>query len=84
MVDNHLQAKPILQSGKVSQLLDPSLGSDYDHEHIGRMVLATTICISRSPQARPQISRVGFLPLLTVLYPLAFVNIAELWFGYRF
>ncbi|KAK4788737.1 hypothetical protein SAY86_020056 [Trapa natans] len=51
-------AKPILQSGKVSQLLDPSLGSDYDHEHIGRMVLAATTCIIRSPRARPQISRV--------------------------
>ncbi|PKI34175.1 hypothetical protein CRG98_045454 [Punica granatum] len=49
-------AKPILRSGKVSQLLDPSLGSDYDHEHIGRMVLAATLCVRHSPQTRPEIS----------------------------
>ncbi|GAB2277296.1 hypothetical protein Dimus_012004 [Dionaea muscipula] len=51
-------ATPILQDGKISQLLDPSMGSDYDHHHIERMVLAATLCISRAPQCRPGISHV--------------------------
>ncbi|KAL0535791.1 hypothetical protein IC582_024716 [Cucumis melo] len=49
-------AKPILSEGKVSQLLDPSLGSDYNHDQIGRMILAATLCIRRAPRLRPQIS----------------------------
>lgn len=51
-------AKPILKGGKVSQLLDPSLGSDYDHDQIEWMVLAATLCIKRAPRLRPQISLV--------------------------
>lgn len=82
MVDKHLQAKPILQSRNVSKLLDPSLGSEYEHEYIERMVLAATVCISLSPQTRPQISLVGFYypaPFLLslLLFPLMFVKIAE-------
>lgn len=57
----HLQASPILNSGKVSQLLDPSLGDKYDHEEIERMVLAATLCIRRAPKARPQMSLVSHL-----------------------
>ncbi|KAK7282684.1 hypothetical protein RIF29_11656 [Crotalaria pallida] len=49
-------ASPILYSGKVLQLLDPSLGDNYDHEEMERMVLAATLCIRRAPKARPQMS----------------------------
>uniref|UniRef100_A0A7C9ASV7 Receptor protein serine/threonine kinase n=2 Tax=Opuntia streptacantha TaxID=393608 RepID=A0A7C9ASV7_OPUST len=49
-------AKPILNGGKVSKLLDPSLGSNYDRDHIERMVLAATLCIRRAPRARPKMS----------------------------
>ncbi|KAA8547077.1 hypothetical protein F0562_003506 [Nyssa sinensis] len=49
-------AYPILKGGKVSQLLDPSLGSDYDKDQIERVVLAATLCVRRAPQSRPQIS----------------------------
>ncbi|KAG8633206.1 cysteine-rich receptor-like protein kinase 26 [Manihot esculenta] len=49
-------AKPILNDGKISKLLDPSLGNDYDHDQIERMVLAATLCVKHSPQARPQMS----------------------------
>lgn len=59
-----IQAKPILTEGKVSQLLDPSLGSDYNHEQIGRMILAATLCIRREPRLRPQISLVSLLNAL--------------------
>ncbi|GLT55842.1 hypothetical protein SLA2020_289300 [Shorea laevis] len=49
-------AKPILTGGKISQLLDPSLGDDYNHDQIERMVLAATLCIRRAPRARPQMN----------------------------
>jgi len=56
-----LQANPILNSGKVLQLLDPSLGDNYDPEEMERMVLAATLCIRRAPRARPQMSLVRYL-----------------------
>ncbi|XP_045820995.1 probable receptor-like serine/threonine-protein kinase At5g57670 [Trifolium pratense] len=49
-------ATSILKSGKISQLLDPSLGSEYNDCEIKRMVLAATLCIRRVPRLRPQIS----------------------------
>ncbi|KAK4264707.1 hypothetical protein QN277_025846 [Acacia crassicarpa] len=48
-------ARPILKDGKLSQLLDSSLG-DPDHGLIDRMVLAAILCLRRSPKCRPQIS----------------------------
>lgn len=49
-------AKPILNGGKVSKLLDPCMGSNYNRDQIERMVLAATLCIRRAPRARPRIS----------------------------
>ncbi|KAI8531385.1 hypothetical protein RHMOL_Rhmol11G0132300 [Rhododendron molle] len=49
-------AKPILNGGKVAQLLDPSLARNYDSDQMERMVLAATLCIRRAPRARPQMS----------------------------
>ncbi|KAL7263145.1 hypothetical protein ACSBR1_001342 [Camellia fascicularis] len=54
-------AKSILKGGKVSQLLDPSMGNKYDHNQMERMVLAATLCIRRAPRARPQMSIVSKL-----------------------
>lgn len=52
-----LWANSVLKSGKVSELLDPSLDSrDSDQEKTERMVLAATLCIRRSPRLRPCIS----------------------------
>ncbi|KAH9757224.1 protein kinase domain-containing protein [Citrus sinensis] len=51
-------AKPILSSGKVTQLLDPALGNNYDYDQTERMVLASILCIRRDPRARPQMSLV--------------------------
>lgn len=55
------QAKPILNSGKVSQLLDPSMGNKYDQGQVERMVLAATLCIRHAPRARPQMSFVSWM-----------------------
>uniref|UniRef100_A0A0R0GHV6 Protein kinase domain-containing protein n=1 Tax=Glycine max TaxID=3847 RepID=A0A0R0GHV6_SOYBN len=54
-------ASPILNSGKVLQMLDPSLGENYDHEEMERMVLAATLCIRRAPRARPLMSLISKL-----------------------
>ncbi|KAK3016036.1 hypothetical protein RJ639_005296 [Escallonia herrerae] len=51
-------AKPILNSGKFAQLLEPSLGINHDTDQMERMVLAATLCIRRAPRARPQMSLV--------------------------
>ncbi|XP_057550343.1 protein kinase STUNTED isoform X2 [Amaranthus tricolor] len=51
-------ATSILKDEKLSQLLDPRLGSNYDHDQIERMVLAATLCIRREPQTRPRIGNV--------------------------
>lgn len=53
-----LWAMPILKEGKVSLLLDPSLGNNYDDNQIERMVLAATLCIKRAPQSRPSMNLV--------------------------
>ncbi|GKC22778.1 probable receptor-like serine/threonine-protein kinase, partial [Tanacetum coccineum] len=54
-----MRAKPILNSGKFSQLLDQSLGNNYDADQMERMTLAFTLCIRRAPRARPHMSSVG-------------------------
>ncbi|CDY40878.1 BnaCnng09690D [Brassica napus] len=53
-------AKPILEDGKYSQLLDSSLRDNKNNngDQMQRMVLAATLCIRRSPQARPKMSSV--------------------------
>ncbi|KAG6390424.1 hypothetical protein SASPL_148158 [Salvia splendens] len=51
-------AKPILTSGKLTTLLDPNLGSNYDHDQVERMILAASLCIRRAPRARPQMGQV--------------------------
>ncbi|KAF5467900.1 hypothetical protein F2P56_012107 [Juglans regia] len=54
-------ARPILNGGKVSQLLDPSLGTKYNPDQMERMVIAARLCIRRAPRARPQMSLVSKL-----------------------
>ncbi|KAK6923468.1 Protein kinase domain [Dillenia turbinata] len=54
-------AKQILKDGKVSQLLDPSLGGNYDHDQIERLVLAARLCIRDAPLYRPEISQIVML-----------------------
>ncbi|XP_057490498.1 protein kinase STUNTED-like [Actinidia eriantha] len=49
-------AKPILNGGKFTQLLDSSLGNTYDQYQVENMVLAASLCIRRAPRARPPMS----------------------------
>uniref|UniRef100_A0A0A0KIT6 Protein kinase domain-containing protein n=1 Tax=Cucumis sativus TaxID=3659 RepID=A0A0A0KIT6_CUCSA len=51
-------ARPILIDGKVSRLLDPTLGGNYNQDEMERVVLAASLCIRRAPRARPPMSLV--------------------------
>ncbi|KAI3984041.1 hypothetical protein MKX01_035168 [Papaver californicum] len=51
-------AKPILNGGKVSQLLDPKLGDNYDRDQMEWMFLAATLCIRHEPRTRPRMDLV--------------------------
>ncbi|KAK9080153.1 hypothetical protein SSX86_001828 [Deinandra increscens subsp. villosa] len=53
-----LWAKPVLGSGKYSQLLDQNFGNNFDADQMERMALAATLCIRRAPRARPHMSSV--------------------------
>lgn len=46
-------AKPILQGGKVKELVDPLLGDKYDNNQMERMILAASLCIRRAARSRP-------------------------------
>ncbi|XP_039032262.1 receptor-like cytosolic serine/threonine-protein kinase RBK2 [Hibiscus syriacus] len=54
-------AKPLLDENDIKELLDPSLGDDYDAEEVDRMVLTASLCIEQSPILRPQMSQVVIL-----------------------
>jgi serine/threonine protein kinase len=63
-------AKPILDDGKYSQLLDPSLrdNNNNNDDQMQRMALAATLCIRRSPQARPKMSIVSQISLPSSIF----------------
>lgn len=70
MCNGHVQAKPILEDGKYSQLLDPSLQINNNGDQMQRMVLAATLCIRRSPQARPKMSSVSHVLFNLIIVPI--------------
>jgi hypothetical protein len=55
------QAKPLLSSGEIKELVDPLLGNDYDCDEMERMTLAASLCTRTSTQSRPEMSEVGTL-----------------------
>lgn len=54
-------AKPLLDENDIKELVDPSLGDNYDAEEADRMVLTASLCIEQSPILRPQMSQVVIL-----------------------
>lgn len=52
-------ANSIVQGGKLTELVDPSLPTDGDNAgEMERMALAAALCIRRAPQGRPSIANV--------------------------
>lgn len=64
----------------MAQLLDPSLGSDYDQDQIERMVLAANLCIIHTPKLRPPINLVS----LIFAFTFSFEFYLTIWFLYNF
>ncbi|KAM7260009.1 hypothetical protein ACFE04_015750 [Oxalis oulophora] len=51
-------AKPLLKKNDTKELIDPSLGNDYDFQQLNLMLFAAVLCIQQSSLRRPQISQV--------------------------
>lgn len=66
------QAMPILQGGKLEELVDPCLGFSFVESQLERMALAAFLCIRRSPHSRP---RMELVRIHCPSHYLSFVNL---------
>ncbi|KAJ0112374.1 hypothetical protein Patl1_01137 [Pistacia atlantica] len=53
-----LWARPLLRKNEVKELVDPSMGDEYDFRQMNLVLLAAYICIQQSSIRRPQMSQV--------------------------
>ncbi|CAK9175861.1 unnamed protein product [Ilex paraguariensis] len=53
-----LWAKPLLKKNRIRELVDPSLGDNYDSLQMKIVVLAASLCVQQSSIQRPKISQV--------------------------
>lgn len=51
-------AKPILESGDISGILDPNLYGEFDEIQTRRVVQAATLCLTRTARLRPTINQI--------------------------
>lgn len=51
------QAKPLLAANNIKELVDPSLGDDYDQDQTARVVLTASACVEQSPILRPRMNQ---------------------------
>ncbi|KAJ8624747.1 hypothetical protein MRB53_033277 [Persea americana] len=51
-------ATPKLETGYATELLDPKLGREYDENQMRQMVLAATLCVTKTAQHRPEMSQI--------------------------
>ncbi|CAJ1960938.1 unnamed protein product [Sphenostylis stenocarpa] len=56
-----LWAKPLYIANNTKDLVDPSLGDDYDREEMERVVLTASICVEQFPILRPSMSQIAVL-----------------------
>ncbi|WVY93473.1 hypothetical protein V8G54_032561 [Vigna mungo] len=56
-----LWAKPLLEANNIKELVDPSLGDDYDWEQMERVVLTASLCVEQFPILRPSMSQIAIL-----------------------
>ncbi|KAF8405423.1 hypothetical protein HHK36_010329 [Tetracentron sinense] len=54
-------ARPILESGNLRGILDPTLDGKFDEVQMQRMVLAATLCTTRTARLRPKINQILML-----------------------
>ncbi|XP_073066122.1 receptor-like cytosolic serine/threonine-protein kinase RBK2 isoform X1 [Primulina eburnea] len=54
-------AKPLLKKNRIRELVDPSLGDNYNPIHLNLMILAASLCVQQSPIQRPRMSQILLL-----------------------
>lgn len=52
----------MLDANNIKDLVDPSLGDDYDREEMDRVVLTASVCVEQSPILRPIMSQASKHP----------------------
>ncbi|CAK9158567.1 unnamed protein product, partial [Ilex paraguariensis] len=52
-----LWAKPLLDNNKTKELVDPSLGDNYNPEEMDHVILTASLCIEQTPILRPRMSQ---------------------------
>ncbi|KAL2345712.1 hypothetical protein Fmac_006997 [Flemingia macrophylla] len=60
-----LWAKPLFEANNIKELVDPSLGDDYDQEQMDRVVLTASLCVEQFPILRPTMSQAIYHELQT-------------------
>jgi interleukin-1 receptor-associated kinase 1 len=58
LMNNLMQATPLLESGNLKALLDPKTNGNFDVVQMQRMVLAATLCVRQTARLRPKVSQV--------------------------
>ncbi|XP_076945781.1 putative receptor-like serine/threonine-protein kinase At5g57670 [Bidens hawaiensis] len=53
-----LWAKPLMDSGNISGLVDPDLEEEYDFDQMSRLVLTASYCVQQSSDSRPSMTEV--------------------------
>ncbi|XP_022893599.1 receptor-like cytosolic serine/threonine-protein kinase RBK2 [Olea europaea var. sylvestris] len=53
-----LWAKPFLDKNEVKELVDPTLGDNYDQQEMACVLFTATICVEQNPIRRPHMSQV--------------------------
>ncbi|KAK4787979.1 hypothetical protein SAY86_019298 [Trapa natans] len=51
-------ARPLLRKSDIEELVDPSLGKNYDARQLNRVLLAASLCVQQSSIQRPAMSQV--------------------------
>jgi hypothetical protein len=54
-----MKAKPLLDANNIQELVDPSLGNEYDPEEMVYTLAVASLCIHHSSTSRPSMKSVG-------------------------
>lgn len=54
-------AKPLLDADNIKDVIDPSLGDNYDKGQIGCVGLTASMCVEQSPTLRPRMNQANEL-----------------------
>jgi hypothetical protein len=61
VLNNVLQAKPLLSKHSIKELVDPCLSNAYDSEQMDRLALTASLCTHQSSVHRPKMSQACLL-----------------------